>query len=918
MEKNVSHSLTKLVIILAILGAMTLFSSYYVDWLWFSSLNFQNVFTVSVISKIVLYSIVFLIAFLFIWLNLQLTRRFKNKEEKLPPKMDAQKEVIFLHPEMSTWQQFLEGKTSIWIFLIISLVVAYMVSSSVTDQWIVVQQYINRVAFGTTDPVFQKDLGFYFFNLSFYQFIYRTLMLLLVLSTLVVSALYLVGSTAELFALEWKKFTLAKSHVTILLASIFALKAWGYHLSSYNILFSPNGVVYGATYTDIHARLISYNVLMIVALLVAIVIIINLFIKKMTWIVYSITAWLVASILLGGMYPGLMQKFVVQPDEFNKEKPYLQRAIAMTRDAYQLNAVDNKEFKIDYKLTMNDINNNRDTVDNIRLWDWQPLQDTYKNLQELRPYYTFNDVDIDRYTIDGRYRQVMLSAREMEDIYKSTDMSPQAKTWINQRLMYTHGYGVVMSPVTEIAQEGFPKFYIQDIPPQSNTDLKITQPAIYFGEKTDTYVIVNGKQKEFDYPVGADNVYTNYKGNNGIRINSFFRRLLLSWELKDYKIILATNITNQSQLLMNRNIVDRIKKIAPYLAYDHDPYIVIGSDGKLFWMLDAYTYSSKYPYSQPFDAAGNNYIRNSVKVTCDAYTGELNFYVADTTDPVIKTYQKIFPQLYKSMDKMPDGLKAHLRYPEDLFSIQADIYRNFHMSDPWVFYNKEDSWVVPNEIVEGKEQPMKPYYIIMRLPGEAKEEYILMLPYTPNGRNNMIAWMCARMDGEEYGKKLVYRFPKQETVYGPMQIESRINQNTDISSQLALWNQQGSGTYRGNTLVIPINNSILYIEPLYLQAKASKMPELKRIIVAYGDTVVMETSLENALVKVFGGELNNIAVKPGVPVAGADTSTRELASLARQYYDQANQALKQGDWAGYGDKIKQLDEVINQLESSIK
>lgn len=919
-KTNNSNSI-KLLIIILLIAAFSVFSSYYVDWLWFSSLDFQNVFSVTILSKLLLYIGVFLLAFLFIWLNLQLTRKFRNKEEPPRPQIDVDNEVIFLHPESSPWQRFLEGKTSRWTFLVISIIVAYMVSASTADQWIIVQQFLHRVGFGTLDPVFSKDIGFYFFNLTFYQFIYRTLMLLLIMSTVVVSVLYLVGSTSELFALDWKKFTMAKSHVVILLSAIFALKAWGYQLSAYNILFSTNGVVFGATYTDIHARLIMYKVLMIIALLVAIVILVNLFIKKMNWILYSITAWFVAAILLGGIYPGLTQKFIVQPDEFNKEKPYLERAISMTRDAYELDTVDNKEFKIDYDLTMDDINDNRATVDNIRLWDWQPLKDTYKNLQELRPYYIFNDVDIDRYTIDGRYRQVMLSAREMEDIYKSAEMNPQAKTWINQRLMYTHGYGVVMSPVTEIAQEGFPKFYIQDIPPASNVDIKISKPAIYFGEKTDTYVIVNGKQKEFDYPVGAENVYTNYEGNNGIRINSILRRLMLSWELKDYKIILATNITNQSQVLMNRSLSERVNKIAPYLAYDGDPYIVINDDGKLYWMLDAYTYSNKYPYSQPFDDFGHNYIRNSVKITCDAYTGELNFYVADENDPIIKAYQKIFPQLYKSIAEMPDGLKSHIRYPEDLFSIQADIYRNFHMSDPWVFYNKEDSWVVPQEIVEGEEQPISPYYIIMRLPDEEKEEYILMMPFTPNGRNNMIAWMCARMDGDDYGKKLVYRFPKQETVYGPMQIESRINQNTEISSQLALWNQQGSSTYRGNILVIPINNSILYIEPLYLQAKASKMPELKRIIAAYGDTVVMETSLENALVKVFGGELSKPEAKPTMPTPGTDTSTTagtsDLAKLARQYYDQANAALRQGDWTGYGENIKKLDEVISKLQASI-
>ncbi|CFW96573.1 Uncharacterised protein family UPF0182 [Syntrophomonas zehnderi OL-4] len=916
-NKKSNRSLKKLLIFLLILVALALFSHFYIDWLWFSSLDFQSIFATTIISKIVLYVVVFLFAFLFIWLNLQLTRKYKNTNKR-PTQTDDGQEIIYLHEEISSWTRFLEGKASRWVYIIISLFLAYVVSSTLTDQWIVVQQFINKVPFGKVDPIFNKDLGFYFFNLTFYKLVYRTLMITLVLTLITVSVLYMAGATAELFALDWKKFTLAKSHVAVLLASIFALKAWGYQMAAYGVLTSSHGVVFGATYTDINARLLAYKVLMLVALLVAIMIVINIFVKRVNWILYSIGTWLLVSIILGGIYPGLMQKFIVQPDEFNKEKPYLQTAIKMTREAYELNEVDNREFKIDYNLTMEDINNNRPTVDNIRLWDWEPLKDTYKNLQELRPYYTFNDVDIDRYVIDGRYQQVMLSAREMEDIYESPGMSPAAKTWINQRLMYTHGYGLVMSPVTEIAQEGFPHFYMKDIPPQFSTDLKIKKPGIYFGEKTDNYVLVNAKQKEFDYPMGAENVYTNYEGNRGIKINSIARRLLLSWELKDYKMIFASNITNDSQVLMNRNIIDRTQKIAPYLAYDNDPYIVIGDDGKLYWMMDAYTYGNKYPYSQPFDDNGNNYIRNSVKIICDAYTGELSFYVANTNDPIIKTYQKIFPRLYKDIEKMPEDLKAHIRYPEDMFSIQAEIYRNFHISDPWVFYNKEDSWVLPNEIVEGKETILKPYYIIMRLPGEAKEEYILMLPYTPNGRNNMIAWMCARMDGDNYGKKLVYRFPKQETVYGPMQIESRINQNPEISSQLALWNRGGSSTYRGNILVIPINNSILYIEPLYLQAQASKMPELKRVIAAYGNTVVMEENLENALVKIFGGQLNKPQEPPEEPSGDTAFDQTQLTKLARKYYDQANQALKQGDWAGYGENLKKLNDVIKEMEKHLE
>jgi hypothetical protein len=563
---------------------------------------------------------------------------------------------------------------------------------------------------------------------------------------------------------------------------------------------------------------------------------------------------------------------------------------------------------------MADLKNNSDTVDNIRLWDWEPLQTTYKSLQELRPYYLFNDVDIDRYIVDGRYRQVMLSAREIDQ----TNLPDQAKTWIGQRLMYTHGYGVVMSPVTELEQEGLPKFFIKDIPPQFSTDIEITRPEIYYGEKTDTYVIVNTKQEEFDYPMGSENVYTQYQANNGIEIKSWPRRLLLSWVLKDYKMILSSDISNSSQLLLNRNLVDRVKKVAPYLSYDGDPYIVVNTDGKLYWMLDAYTTSGKYPYSQPFDSAGNNYIRNAVKVVCDAYSGEMNFYVSEANDPIIQTYQKIFPSLYKPLADMPIGLKSHIRFPVDLFTIQAEIYRNYHMSDPGVFFIKEDTWVVPNELVAGKERAIQPYYLVTRLPGEEKAEYILMLPYTPNGRPNMIAWMCARMDGDAYGKKLVYRFPKQETVYGPMQIESRINQDTEISRQLSLWNQRGSSTLRGNLIIIPINNSILYIEPLYLQSENGQMPELKRIIAAFGNKVVMEETLDRALVAIFGDGKQPSPVSPTTPTVtpGAPANTiQELSNLARQYYDSANERLKAGDWAGYGDNINKLNDTIKKLEA---
>jgi len=916
MEKRYGNSSIKWIIILAVLFVLSLFTSLYVEWLWFGSINFKNVFSIILLNKIALYASVFIFSFLLFLLNLELTRKHLGPRDQRPDENEEGREIIYLNEEKSPWKAFLQGKTARWIFLGASIIGALMVSSAVSDNWITVQQFINRVQVGTVDPIFNKDIGFYFFNLTFYRFIYSTLMLTLVLVTMFTGAIYAINASSNIIFGDWKHFTFAKSHLAVLVAAIFVLKAWGYRLSSFDILFSPVGIVYGATYSDIYGRLLSYKVLLVISLIAAAVILVNIFIKKLNWILISIGAWLVVAVLLNGIYPTVLQKLVVQPNEFNKEKPYIENAIKFTRQAYALNRVKNEKFDIDYEL---DINNagNQTTINNIRLWDWQPLRVTYKNLQELRPYYAFNDVDIDRYVVDGQYRQLMLSAREIDQ----EELPSQAKTWINQRLMYTHGYGVVASPVNEVAQEGFPRFFIKDIPPRVSTDLTVTRPEIYFGEKTNSYVIVNTEQEEFDYPMGESNVYTNYEGNKGIKINSFLNRLIFSWVLKDYKMILSSDITNESQILMNRNIMERTKKIAPYLIFDSDPYIVVnGDNGKLYWILDAYTVSSRYPYSEPFDQDGNNYLRNSVKVTCDAYTGELNFYIADSSDPIIKTYDKIFPGLYQPLSKMPAGLKAHIRYPVDMFSVQASMYRTFHMTDPNVFYNQEDPWLVPNEIVNNDQQKMEPYYIIMRLPGEEKAEYILMLPFTPKSRLNMIGWMCARMDGDNYGNMLVFSFPKQETIYGPQQIESRINQDTEISQKLSLWNQQGSSVYRGNLLVIPMNNSILYVEPLYLQADNSKLPELKRVIAGFGNKIVMESSLDKALTSLFG-ERRDVT-----PDKGDDTgvttddeingnSVEELAKQARQYYDRANQLLKDGDWAGYGENIKKLNDVIKELET---
>ncbi|NLW92191.1 MAG: UPF0182 family protein [Syntrophomonadaceae bacterium] len=906
----------KLVLVLVALGLASIVAGLYADWLWFDSLSYGRVFNTILLNKVGLYLIIFVATFLFLYFNLALTRRHRREEDR-PPETDEGREIIYLESESIQWRDILQGRTATWVFLAVSLLAALMLSSASSQNWIIVQQFINRVAMGTTDPIFHKDLAFYFFNLSFYHYIYGIIMSLLVLTLIATAAVYMVNASVDIIFGEWKEFNFAKGHLALLLVGVLALKAWGYKLATYDILFSPSGLFYGAAYTDIYGRLMAYKVLMIVSLLVALVIIANLFIKRLNWIAVSLGAWLVLAILLNGLYPAILQKLVVQPNQFNKEKPYIENAIKYTRMAYNLDRVDNNHFNISYNLNIGS-ESNRSIIQNIRLWDWDPLRTTYRNLQQLRPYYVFNDVDIDRYQISNSYRQVMLSARELDQ----DQLPTTAKTWVNQRLFYTHGYGVVVSPVNAIGEEGFPDYFIKDVPPRSSTDLIIKRPEIYFGESDSSYVMVNTAQKEFDYPMGDKNVYSTYEGKQGLKIQSFGRRLLLAWVLKDYKMLLSSDINNSSQVLMYRNIVDRAQKIAPYLTFDSDPYIVIGKDGRLYWMMDAYTVTDKYPYSQPYADNGNNYIRNSVKVSCDAYTGEILFYLADNSDPIIKTYSKIFPGLFRPLTELPDGLSAHLRYPEDIFSVQAEIFKTFHMTDPSVFYNKEDPWLVPVEKIGGEAQTMSPYYMIMRLPESEQPEYVLMLPYTPKGRPNMIAWMCARMDGDNYGKLLVYDFPKQETIYGPEQIESRIDQDTEISQQFSLWDQGGSNVYRGNLLVIPMDNSILYIEPIYLQAENSRLPELKRIIAGFGDKVVMEPSLDRALKRLFGESNQETALQPDVKAPErADTGTEnidELVKLARQYYDKANQLLKQGDWAGYGENITKLNDVIRRLEDKAK
>lgn len=891
-----------IIVVLAVSGA-----KLYTDWLWFQSLNYQSVFTTIIISEIGLRLAVGVALFVFLFANLFFTR---GPLLKAAQKATISKEDDLLTIQSSPLSQFITPRFLLIMFAAISVIMAVFFNLSVAKDWIIIQQYLHPSAFGISDPLFQKDIGFYVFQLPFYIFLYKVASMIVVVTAFWIAIVYLAVNFAQGRPGKPLENMSARYHLSFLAAIFFIVKAVGYQLEQYALLFAHHGAVWGPGYTTTHATLLAFKILVIIALACALVILINLYLRKFRLIVYSIGVLLVASIVLGSLYPAFIQKFVVTPNEAVMEKPYLEKNIEYTRMAYNLDKIEKKSFPAGRILTAEDIQANQTTIQNIRLWDWEPLKQTYGQIQEMRLYYEFTDIDIDRYTINGRYRQVMLAARELNQEH----LPSQAKTWVNQRLSFTHGYGIAMSPVNEMTTEGMPTFFLKDIPPVGSTNLQVNRPEIYYGERTDQYVIVNTKSQEFDYPMGDENVFSTYEGESGVKMYNFLHRALFALALGDYKLVLSSEIDNNSRVLYYRNIKQRVPKIAPFLQFDNDPYIVL-SDGKLYWMWDAYTLTNKYPYSEPFDKV-NNYIRNSVKVVVDAYSGQTDFYISDESDPLIQTYSKIFPGMFKNLEDMPEDLRKHVRYPEDFFRTQAEMYAVYHMEDPQVFYNREDKWNIATEQLIGKEeQALEPYYNIIELPGTNEPEFILMLPFTPQNKKNMIAWLAASSDGEEYGKLLSYNFPKQELVYGPTQIEARLNQDTTISQQLSLWNQRGSSVIRGNLLVIPVKDALIYVAPIYLKAEQSTMPELRRVIVAHGDMVVMEPTLDIALQKIFGeGAGQKPQVQQTVPGALVPiASISDLAKNASQLYDDAQNKLKSGDWAGYGESLNKLKQTLSEL-----
>jgi len=887
-------------VLLILAGALTLFiliniwKGFYTEWLWFNSLGYGSVYATILKTKVIIFfsaAIIFCILFLG---NLVLATR-------LAPKSEA---------HFWPWAivQRLQRISKLSIILgtaLLSLIFGLVAQGN----WEVVLCFFNGQPFGITDPVFHKEISFYVFSLPFIHLLRGWLLGALIVTLLGSAGVYFLSYTVQRLKFDLARPVLA--HIGGLFIAILGLFAWGYWLGIWELVFSERGVIFGASYADMHAKLPAQWILLAVVLIFMVVILISILRRKPRWSLYGIGGWIVVAIIVGAIFPALVQRFQVQPNELARERPYLEYNIQFTREAFALDRIEEQPFPAEETPSPQDIAENEVTIDNIRLWDHRPLKDTYNQIQSIRLYYDFYDVDVDRYIIDGEYRQVMLSARELS----AEKLAGQAQTWINRKLQFTHGYGIALSPVNEISAEGLPELLIKDIPPVG--DFNIEQPQIYFGEKMDDYIIVKTKTEEFDYPKGEENIYGRYEGKDGVSLNGFTRRLVYAWQLGDFNILISGELTPESRVLYYRNIRERVKHLAPFLALDSDPYLVV-MDGRLFWIQDAYTITDRYPYSEPY-GRGLNYIRNSVKVVIDAYNGSTTFYVTDPEDALVRTYQTIFPKLFVPIEQMPEPLRAHLRYPEDMFNIQASVYQTYHMRDARVFYNKEDLWAVPKELYFGKEQPMEPYYIIMRLPDEEKEEFLLMLPFTPVNKNNTIGWLAARCDGENYGKLLAYLFPKERLVYGPSQIENRIGQDTTITEQLALWGRGGSRVIRGNLLMIPLGKSNLYVEPVFLQAETGGLPQLKRVIVIIGEQIAMEPTLRESLATIFGAEAPPAEpvteppapVEPEKPVAAAGIA--DLIEEAQQHYSKAQQALQEGDWAGYGRELDALQAVLDRL-----
>ena len=900
-----------IIVLIAIAVVLSLLSSlinFYTDWLFFIETGFTSVFTTTLVAAIgsaLCFGLIFL---LFALVNLHFAYH-------------ATLSSMRIHLEGGNVYSLKQDESDRLVkplALAITAVLALLAANWGAMQWQNALLFINSFAVGTPDPVLGKDLGFYLFSMPLLEQLNAFAGFVVPVTALMVAALYYLRGGVTFTERGATIDAKLRKHLAILIG-IFSLSvAAGFYLSGFHLLLSGSGNFHGAGYTDVNARLLTYRLLAVLTPIVGAVFAAAFW--KGGWRMTLFAPLLIAAVYGIGIvaYPALLQKFKVAPNELDLETPYIANNIRFTRLGYDLDKIQTIPFDVGLTLSAADIANNDATIKNIRLWDTEPLLKTYSQLQQIRTYYKFYDVDNDRYLVNGQYTQVMLSPRELS----YADLP--SRNWINERLIFTHGNGITLGPVSRISKEGLPEFFVKDIPPVSLADIKVTRPEIYYGELSNEYVIVGTKVPEFSYPTATGNINTTYAGKGGVPLRSLSDKALFAARFKSDKILLSSDITGKSRILYYRNISDRVRTLAPFLRFDVDPYLVVNQSGGLTWIIDAYTVSNRLPYSKPLKG-GINYMRNSVKVTVDAYDGSVAFYLIDPGDVMARIYARIYPELFKPISAMPEDLRRHVRYSHQFLQLQASVFASYHMTDPKVFYNKENLWEVPAL----GEKPMEPYYTVMKLPGEEREEYILLLPFTPSKRDNLAAWLTARCDGENYGKVMAYTFPRDRLVYGPKQVDARINQDAFISQQLTLWSQRGSEVIRGSMLVIPIEKSLLYVQPLYLAADKAGLPELRRVIVAYGDQVVMEQTLELALQRIFGGRAAPApgaiaaprAVPGAVPAAAPSAVTGaaaggyspELAKEAMAIFERATNLQRQGDWSGYGEEMRKLQQVLQQM-----
>jgi hypothetical protein len=888
--------------IAALLFLFPILSGFLTDWWWFKEIGYQVVFTRELVTRGLLFLAAAGLTAGLLYLNLRTAQR-----------------GLVPHPILLQLGESVPSLNLLALMRRFTLPVALMLGLfaglAVAPAWSLVLRMLYRTPFGISDPVFSRDIGFYVFTLPGLSLLLGLLSGLVTLLLLLLVPIYWLHGDIILRPRRLRFEPRAGMHLAILLALWFLLTAvrlWLVEIPQ--LLYSRTGPLVGASYTDLQAQLPALRVMAALAVIGAGLALAGGIRRQLgRYGVWAVGGYMVAALLGRGIVPMLMQKLVVAPTELTRELPYLTHHIAATRAAWGLDSVDTRELSGGADLSLDDIRANGPTIENVRLWDREPLLQTFGQLQEIRTYYDFVTVDDDRYWIDGKYRQVLLSPRELNPASLPT------RTFINEHLTFTHGMGLTLSPVNQVTTEGLPVLFVRDLPPVAEGTLKITRPQLYYGELASSFVFVGTKQREFDHPSGEANVYASYEGSGGVRVGNLLRRLVLAVHFGSSKILLSQDIGNDSRVLYYRNIVERARRALPFLRFDRDPYLVITDDGRLQWIADAYTTSDGYPYAQRL-GDGTSYMRNSVKLVIDAYHGTLTAYVSAPADPVIRTWARVFPGIFVPLDSMPKDLRAHIRYPDELYRIQTSLYTTYHMEAPEDFYHREDQWQIP--VVAGAAEESVPFmrHIVMRLPEEPEAEFVYMVPFTPRGKDNLAAWMVARNDGEVYGKLRVYRLSRQSLVFGPQQIENRINQDTEVSRQVSLWDQGGSKVIRGDLLVIPIEQSLLYVQPLYLQAEGGRIPELKRVVVAYQNQVVMEETLDAGLTRLFGGS-SGVVTQPerpaateaaGAPALG-ETELRSLLGEARRRYEAALAAQRAGDWARYGEEIRRLGELLERL-----